>query len=104
MTATILSGVSAALGGAAAKTALSTASALTNSAGAEIKAEFYQNLLAGAIVRKIREVREVAAVDMANRAKQSSSDYTVSAALADVQGYHAKCSFYIGLVALCGGC
>ncbi len=99
-TATILSGVSAIMGGAAAKSALSTASALVNAGRAEFNAEFYQNLFAAAIVKEIRNIRKTAKAEIDEKKTELTSDYTVEEALRDANAYHYKCSFYEGVVAV----
>lgn len=96
-----LSAVSAAVGGEAIKTGLSTASSIVNAAGTGVKAEFYQNLLAAAIVRKIGDVRAATLTEINRKLEESDVDkYRVDQAIRDVEEYHKQCSFYVGLVQL----
>lgn len=96
-----LSAVSAAVGGETIKTILSTSSSIVNAGGTGIRAEFYQNLLAAAIVKKISEVRAETLQAINQKQKDSSvAEYGIDAALLDVEKYHKQCSFYIGLVEL----
>lgn len=97
---TILSGASAAIGGVAAKTALSTSSAATNAIGANSRAEFYQSILAPAVIRKIGELRKAEWDSIKNRRNSDHTNYTIDEALHDLNIYHAQCSFYVGITAL----
>ncbi|MDA0996920.1 MAG: hypothetical protein O2944_01785 [Proteobacteria bacterium] len=97
---TILSGASAAVGGEAAKTALSTASASVNATGASIKAEFYQNLLSAAIVREIEKKREAELAKIKQRRGETNVAYSIDEAIRDVAIYHEKCSFFVGVTSL----
>lgn len=96
-----LSAVSAAVGGETIKTVLSTSSSIVNAGGTGIRAEFYQNLLAAAIVKKISQVRAETQQAINQKQKDSSvAEYGIDAALLDVEKYHKQCSFYVGLVEL----
>ncbi|MCF3628947.1 hypothetical protein RJ527_15845 [Thalassospiraceae bacterium LMO-SO8] len=97
---TILSSVSAVVGGEVAKSAISTASASVNAAGTAVKAEFYQNLLAAAIVNKIVQTRATIKQGLIEKRKLSIKDYSVDQAIGDAYLYHTACSFYEGLVGL----
>ena len=94
---TILSGVSAALGGEAALSMLSSAVSAT---GTAVKAEFYQDLLAAAIVKEIDKLRQVELEGFLDRQTESITDYTIDEAIRDVNAYHLKCSFFEGVVSL----
>ena len=97
---TILSGVSAAVGGEVVKSALSTAAAAAGATGAEIDANFYQNLLATAILNKIDELRTTEYNRILDEQKKSPENYTVNQAVLDAANYHANCSFFVGVMAL----
>lgn len=100
LTSTVLSGISAVLGGETAKTALSTASAAVGATGAEANANFYQNLLATAILKKINEIRATEYDRILTEQTKEPDAYPVSQAVLDVAIYHAKCSFFVGVTAL----
>ena len=97
---TILSGVSAAVGGEVVKSALSTAAAAAGATGAEIDANFYQNLLATAILNKIDDLRTTAYNRIQAAQTKTKEEYTVNQAVLDAANYHAKCSFFVGVMAL----
>lgn len=100
LTSTVLSGISAALGGETAKSALSTAAAAVGATGAEVNANFYQNLLATAIVRQINELRLSEYNKILVEQSKDLGDYTISQAMLDAAVYHSKCSFFVGVTAL----
>ncbi len=99
-TATILSGVSAVMGGEAAKSALSAASAMVGAGRAEFNAEFYQNYFAAAIVKKIRDVRTIRKAAIEDKRDDDTFKYTVEEALRDANDYHYTCSFFEGVIAI----
>lgn len=100
VTSTVMSAVSAAVGGEALKTGLSTVSAIASSTRTAIDAEFYQDLLAVSIVREIDKMREKELKQIIKKQKYPIDDYTLSQAIHDAQIYHSKCSFYQGVVEL----
>ena len=94
---TILSGAAAALGGEAALSMLSSAVSAT---GTAVKANFYQDLLAAAIVKEIDKLRQMELERFLDRQTESIADYTIDEAIRDVNAYHLKCSFFEGVVSL----
>lgn len=104
-TSTALATVSAAVGGEAAKTAFSGASAAVGAFGTQVRADIYQNLFATAIIKKIDELR----VNPRNRINEkqklpvgaaTGETYSLTQAMTDVVDYHNQCSFFRGLLAL----
>lgn len=97
---TVLSTASAAVGGEVAKTVLSAGSATSSAAGTGVRASFYQDIVASAVVNEINRLRQEVAEHIAERRKESSTTYTVDDAIRDANLYHFRCSFYEGLVSL----
>ncbi len=96
----VLSSLSAVFTPVTTKTALSASSAIVGFGGTGIKAEFYQNLFASAIVGEIDKARAKKLESMADHRTQSIMDYSMDQAINEVAMYHHLCSFYEGVVAL----
>ena len=103
LTSTVLSGVSSVVGGEAAKTILSAASSSVGVLGAEIRSNFYQNILAPAVIRKINELRKRKLEKIVGRFVEPGNQYTIVRAIRDLNEYHRECSFFRGIVELAEG-
>lgn len=101
-TSTVLSGVSAVVSGGSA-TALSLASSATGTLGSEIRANFYQKILAPAINRKIDELRKKKYEKIESGTKEAGNEYSITRAVRDLEEFHRECSFYCGVTELAEG-
>lgn len=101
LAAAVLSGTSTALGGALAKSALSAASAVATTGTALYNEEFYQNLLAAAVVKNIESRRsEFWEKTIIAGQEKMVDEYSVRQAIRDAEKYHNMCSFMSGIQAL----
>lgn len=97
--ATLFSGVSAIVTGAAA-TNYATGATILNGARTAVNAEIYQGLFATAIIKAVNESREKKKNEILAKQLKGTGEYSVDAAVIDAQDYHFRCSFYHGLVIL----
>ncbi len=93
----VLSGAATVVGGAAAKSALSAGAFLANSERSLVNETVYKSVLAPAVAKKIRMLREENRKQIVSQFKKSASEYSVHEALLDVVAYHQSCSFMHGL-------
>ena len=100
LTAAILSTASAAVGGETAKTILSAGSAVATATGTAIRASFYQDILASAVVGEIERLQKIELDRIEKSRVKMATAYTPDDAIRDVVLYHFKCSFYEGLISL----
>jgi hypothetical protein len=96
--ATLSAAAAVVTGGAASNH--STGAALLNGPGTAIDSEIYQGLLRSSIIKAIDEGRERKLADIASKSRRDIDAYPLSNALADVQDYHFRCSFYHGITVL----
>ena len=99
--ATSLSALSAAFTPVDTKTALSTAAAIVGAANSGADANFYQNLYATAILKQIDRSREdyLSRVIVPGLSKDMST-FSIDAATRHIAEYHARCSFFYGVMTL----
>jgi len=97
--ATVFSGVSAIVTGAAA-THYATGATILNGAKTAMNAEVYQGLFATAIIKAIEESRGKKKNEILAKQLEDTGKYSVDTAVVDAQDYHFRCSFYHGLVVL----
>ena len=88
------------VGGETASRVLSGLAGLSNATRAQMNESFYQNYLAGAILKAIDKDREQMAQEIERRQALPFERYSLDAAIRDAQTYHQKCSFYAGVLAL----
>jgi hypothetical protein len=86
--------------GEAASRVLSGLAGVTNATRAQMNENFYQNYLAGAILKAIDKDRAQTAQEIERRQVLVLDRYSLDAAIRDAQAYHQKCSFYAGVAAL----
>lgn len=94
---TIFSSLATVVGGDAAKSGLSAASAITNSSRSIINDEIYYNSFAIAIIKAIDNDRESKKLTIKTGMNKSVIDYTITQGILDVNSYHNSCSFQNGL-------
>lgn len=82
------------------KNAFAAASALSTTSRSLVNEEVYRQLLVTSVLKAIDGERNAVATEIERRRDLMPSTYSVDDAVRDAQRYHAKCSFYIGLVAL----
>lgn len=97
--ATIFSGVSAIVTGAAAANYAAGATIL-NGARSAVSAEVYQGLFTTAIIKAIEESRNKKRNEISAKQDKDAGLYSADQAVIDAQDYHFRCSFYHGLVVL----
>lgn len=97
--ATVFSGVSAIVTGAAAANYAASATILNGTRSAA-SAEVYQGLFTTAIIKAIEESRDQKKKEILAHQIKDTSQYPVEQAIVDAQDYHFRCSFYHGLVVL----
>lgn len=97
--ATIFSGVSAIVTGAAA-TNYAAGATILNGTRSAINAEVYQGLFTTAIIKAIEESRDKKRGEILSKQLKEPKDYSADQAIIDAQDYHFRCSFYHGLVVL----
>lgn len=97
--ATVFSGVSAIVTGAAA-TNYAAGATILNGTRSAVSAEVYQGLFTTAIIKAIEESRDKKKNEILVRQTKNISEYTMDQAVIDAQDYHFRCSFYHGLVVL----
>lgn|SRR5574340_512300 len=97
--ATVFSGVSAIVTGAAA-TNYAAGATILNGTRSAINAEVYQGLFTSAIIKAIEESRDKKKSEILGKQLKKPVEYSVDQAIIDAQDYHFRCSFYHGLVVL----
>ncbi len=98
--ASILGGLGALLKPASTAAALSGSAALVNATRDNFDQTFFQNLLAGAVVKSIEGTRLQKKNSLIVHVGKDRETYTTAQMIADVDDYHSSCSFYAGIVAL----
>lgn len=97
---TVLGGAGAIFTGATAARVLSGSAATTNAIRSNVNEQIYANMLAGAVIQKIDELREKKRMELNQKRGFGNERYSAWAMLDDVSEYHEACSFYAGLSAL----
>ena len=93
----VLAGLGAVVGGEAAKASLSAGAALSNSTRALVNQQIYSDALAPTVVRAIRRARAEAKTLIEAAMGRDLARYSVWAAIFDVDEYHRRCSFIVGV-------
>ena len=97
---TILAGLGGLFTPAATARALSGAAGLVNATRDNFNQVFFQNLLATAIVKSIETTRVAKRGSILGHVGKDKDTWSIDLMIADVEDYHASCSFYAGMVAL----
>jgi hypothetical protein len=102
LTAAGLSGAASVVTGGASNI-LSLTSSLVTGANAQVRSEFMNNQITAVIRNEIDKNRETAMNLIRSHKKEEYKDYSIVAALIDLDTYHRKCSLDSALASLGGG-